>query len=90
MSDNNSQQHQVSPFVFNQCQEIVKVFFAYAGDQKREIARAVYKKWLASGDISPRALNRFIGMLSKEIEKQDNKVKFVQQARKVIKLGIAK
>jgi hypothetical protein len=86
MSDNNPQPPQVSPFVFNQCEEIVRVFFAHTGDEKRDAARSVYTKWLASGDVGPRALNRFIGMLSKEIDKQDDKVKFVQEARKRIKL----
>ena len=90
MSENNSNQPRVLPLVFNICEDIVKLFFACAGGDKRNLALPVYNKWVAGGNVEIGALNRFIWMLSKEIENTDDKVKFVQEARKCVKLKTPK
>ena len=76
----------VFPVVIRMCEEIGSVFVKFSDASAEYVVAETYKQWVRAGEVGPRAVNRFIWMLSRKIEDTDTRVQFVKEARKCIHL----
>lgn len=76
----------VLPVIARMCKSIVQVFMKHSDVSGEFKADDIFQHWVNAGQVSPQAVNRFIWLLSKEIEDTDARVEFVREARKCIHL----
>jgi hypothetical protein len=70
----------VLPLVLRMREQIDQVFSRYVGPISAELSNEEFDRWLADGQVGPRALNRYILRLSRYIKQASERETFIREA----------